>query len=104
MGTQTLNEQDSGRIVGLSVGDMLTVRLNENPTTGYRWSVDTAEGLEALPSRFEPGSAVGAAGMREFQFRATRQGSFQVRLKNWRAWEGEASVTGRFAVTVEAKP
>jgi inhibitor of cysteine peptidase len=31
-----LSEQDCGRTFEVSMGDVITVRLKENPTTGYR--------------------------------------------------------------------
>ena len=62
--------------------------------------METASGLEQSGDHFEAGSAVGAAGVRVFEFRAPRAGSYELRLKHWRAWEGEASVSGRFAVQI----
>jgi inhibitor of cysteine peptidase len=99
----TLGEHDSGRTVELRAGETLEVRLNENPGTGYRWAVELARGFEELGSRFESGGAVGAAGVRVFQFRAPRAGNYELRLKQWREWEGESSVTARFNATIVAK-
>jgi inhibitor of cysteine peptidase len=94
----TLSEQDSGRRVDISLGSSLLVRLKENPTTGYRWIVETASGLEQVGDHFEGGGAIGAAGVRLFQFRADHTGSYKLQMKNWREWEGEASVISRFIV------
>jgi inhibitor of cysteine peptidase len=53
--------------------------------------------LEQLEDGFETGgAAIGAAGVRVLRFRAARPGSFELRIKHWREWEGEASVTDRF--------
>jgi predicted secreted protein len=99
-----LNEGDNGRTVELSVGSILTVRLQENPTTGYSWSVEAANGLEKVGDSFEAGgAAIGAAGVRVLQFRATRPGSHELRLKNWREWEGESSVANRFGAHIIVK-
>ena len=91
-----LNEQDRGRAVHLGRGDPVTVRLAENPTTGYRWQIDSADGLEVVNDQFEPGGAVGAAGVRVLQFRCPNVGEYELRLKNRREWEGDASIVGRF--------
>lgn len=99
-----LNERDNDRTVEVSVGSILTVRLQENPTTGYSWSVEAANGLEKVGDSFEAGAAaIGAAGVRVLQFRATLPGSRELRLKYWREWEGEDSVTNRFNINIIVK-
>ena len=98
-----LNEKDNGQTVDVGVGDMITVRLSENPTTGYRWAVVAAEGLEQVESSFEKGKAVGAGGARIFQFRASQPGSHALRLKHWREWEGEISALTRFEARIVVK-
>lgn len=98
-----LNEQDSGRTIEMKVGNVVTVRLKENPTTGYRWTVETASGLEQISDQFEAGVAIGAAGVRVFQFRSTRVGSYELLMKNWREWEGESSVLDHLVVKIIMK-
>ena len=99
-----LNERDRDHTVEVSVGGVLTVRLQENPTTGYSWSVDAVSGLEQVGDTFEAGSAaIGAAGVRVLRFRATRPGLHELRLKNWREWEGESSVANRFGAHIIVK-
>jgi predicted secreted protein len=100
----TLTEQDHGRTIQVKMGSVVTLRLKENPTTGYRWTVATAPELEQIGDRFElGGSAIGAAGVRVFEFRATRVGEHELRLKNWREWEGESSVIDRFDAKIVVK-
>ena len=102
MSTVTLTPADNGRTVEVRAGDAVVVRLQENPTTGYRWAAEPTgeavalEGFEYVGS----GSAVGGGGERVFTFRAKQAGSAAVRLKLWREWEGEGSVTRSFTVTV----
>lgn len=98
-----LNENDSGRTVKMEVGEVIIVRLKENPTTGYRWMVEAANGLEQIGDHFIAGGAVGAAGVREFQFRPTKVGPYELRIRNWREWEGESSVSDHFDVKVIVK-
>ena len=100
-----LNEQDSGSIINMKVGNVVTVRLKENPTTGYRWTVETASGLEQIGDNFEveAGGAIGAGGIRVFQFRSTRVGSYELLMKNWREWENESSALARFVVKIIVK-
>lgn len=98
-----LTEQDSDRSVDMNMGDVVTVRLNENPTTGYRWSVETAHGLEQVSDHMEVGGAIGSEGVRMLQFRTTRVGSSELRMKKLREWEGEGSVIDRFNVRIVVK-
>jgi inhibitor of cysteine peptidase len=97
----TLTLTDHGRTLEVTAGSVLTVRLPENPGTGYRWTVETAAGLEPAGDRFEGASGVGSTGTRELQFRASRVGSFDLRMKHGREWEGEGSVDRRFAVKIK---
>ena len=100
----TLSEQDNGRTIELSAGDIVTVRLKENPTTGYRWTVENAGGLELVDDRFEGGGgAIGAAGVRVLQFRSSSTGSHDLRLKNRQEWEGDSSIVERFNLTIAVK-
>jgi len=96
-------EQDRGRVVELPLGGVVTVRLKENPTTGYRWTVETAQGLVGIDDRFEAGGAIGAAGFRVLEFRTTSLGTCELRAKNWCAWEGENSVIDRFDLRITTK-
>jgi predicted secreted protein len=98
-----LNEDASGRTVEVGVGEIIVVRLNENPTTGYRWTVTSAKGLDQIGGHFKASGAIGAAGVREFQFRLAKVGSYELRIKNWREWEGESSIINLFDVKVLVK-
>jgi len=98
-----LTEQDRGRLIDVKLDDVVTVQLKENPTTGYRWSVETAQGLEQVRDHMEAGGAIGSEGVRVFQFRTTRVGSSELRMKKLREWEGEGSVIDRFNVRLIVK-
>lgn len=99
-----LNDQDLGRTVEVKAQSVVTVRLDENPSTGYRWSVETAEGLEMAGDSFErAGDAFGAGGVRVFQFRASEAGSHRLSLRKWRDWEGESSIIDRFYAIIVVK-
>ena len=96
-----VDERHAGARVDVHTGDVVTVRLHENPTTGYRWAVDGADGLRLESDRNTPsGTAPGAAGIRELGFRASVPGDHVLRLKQWRDWQGEQSVIGRYRIDV----
>lgn len=97
-----LNENYSGRTVRVGMGALLTIQLQENPTTGYRWIVERSSGLAFIGDQFHMSSkSPGASGTREFQFRVTARGFHDLTLVNRRDWESESSAIGRFAVRIE---
>jgi inhibitor of cysteine peptidase len=98
-----LTAADNGASVRAQPGDELVVRLPESPGTGYRWHIDAIEGVVELEGdSFDLGgnTAPGAGGTREFRFRPTAPGTGRIALKHWREWEGDSSVTARFAADV----
>jgi predicted secreted protein len=96
-----LTDKDQGHTVEVGAESVVTLRLDENPSTGYRWNVETAGGLEMESDSFErAGDAIGAGGVRVFQFRASEAGSHRLSIKKWRDWEGESSIIDRFYVTI----
>jgi inhibitor of cysteine peptidase len=104
MSSQVITEADHGKTVDLKKGDALTVELPENPTTGYRWSLDehNPAALEAAASpAFEPSApAVGAGGGRTFHFLAKQAGEYPLGINLRRSWEKQAAPGKTFAVNV----
>jgi inhibitor of cysteine peptidase len=102
--TITLTRADNGNVVALRVGDRLVLRLEENPATGYRWAMeahdDKVVSLQHLEYGPLPHAGVGGGGHRTWTFIAQKAGTDTLQLKLWRAWEGETSITRRFAVTL----
>jgi len=99
---ELLREQN-GETVKLHPGDSLVVSLPDNPTTGFRWTVESFDSgvLEACKEDYSTAStAVGGGGERRFCFRAISTGSTVLTLKLWRSWEGDRSVRARFQATV----
>ncbi|HEX5369333.1 MAG TPA: protease inhibitor I42 family protein [Dehalococcoidia bacterium] len=99
----TLTAADNGRAIEVESADELVVELDENATTGYRWAVEEPlpAGLSLSSSDYEPGGATpGAGGKRRIRLHATGAGGGALSLKLWREWQGDASVTERFRVTV----
>jgi inhibitor of cysteine peptidase len=103
MAVITLTDANNGEVIRVRQGDEIVLGLPENASTGYRWHVARADGLdekemtgaEAAPSR-QPGSG----GVRKFRFAPKAPGSARLELIHWRHWEGEKSVIARFAVDI----
>lgn len=81
--------------VALRVDDALTVRLEESPTTGYRWTLATTDNkaLELAADTFTPasGAGVGGGGVRTFRFLAKKQGNARLQFKLAREWQPSAA-------------
>src|SRR5262249_10099479 len=107
MANRTLTAEGTGTTIVVSLHDTLTVVLEENPTTGYRWALERAseELFEILKCDFvpSPGGAVGGGGTRSISlgFKKAGRGLLQLKLK--RAWSGEASSAQGFQVEVDVK-
>ena len=104
MAEYVFDEKDNGAQVQVPRGAKITVELQENPTTGYRWTIGgmddallAAEGDEFLP----PGQkSPGAGGQRRFFFRAKAEGSTALSLVNKRAWERDDKAVSTFKLTI----
>jgi inhibitor of cysteine peptidase len=91
-----VNEGNQGAVINLEEGDLLTVRLPANPSTGYAWSQRQSEGgvLGQLGEpNFVSGSQagiVGAPGTMVWKFQASKVGSTQLSFNYARPWETNA--------------
>jgi inhibitor of cysteine peptidase len=102
----SLTEADNGRTVEVRAGEAVSVTLPENATSGYRWTIDSldpgiVEASEATPHY--PSGSVGGGGTVTFSFKSAKPGNGEVSLKYWRHFEGDASITKRFRVRLNAK-
>jgi predicted secreted protein len=94
-----LTQANNGTTVSANAGDVIVVRLTENPTTGYRWEV--AGGASPSADDFAPaGGGQGAAGERVLRFAAA---SGPIALVLRRAWEADKPPQATFGVTVALK-
>lgn len=79
--------------VYLKVGQALSLSLPSNPSTGYRWQVESAAqpALESLGpevySAPQEEDMVGSAGLSTWRYQASTQGKAVLRLVYQRPWE-----------------
>jgi len=99
-----LTEKDQGKSITVKAGDTITVTLNENPTTGFRWEVEKydADIIALRNSSFVPPatSSPGAGGEHVFMFEGKKPGTAQLALELKRNWQASDAVTKRYAVSV----
>lgn len=100
-----LGPGDSGRTIAAKVGDTVTLRLPENPTTGFRWqAADLPGSIELTDDGYGPvpEGGVGQQNMRILRFRLKSSGQYRLNLLRMRAWEGRESSEARYSLTIDA--
>lgn len=99
-----LDASADGTIVRLAVGETVSLRLEENPTTGYRWQVDSsgapALSLDSDTYEAPPGTAPGSPGHHVWGFRVVTPQATAIRL-SYRRRGGAPSRT--FTLNVETR-
>ncbi len=74
------------------MGEILVIRLQENPTTGYQWIFCIIGELTQVSDDFIPASdAAGAGGERCLRFVAQYTGIAQIEAVLRRSWESDAT-------------
>ena len=107
MAVVSLTKANNGQSIEVRQGDEIIVRLPENPTTGYGWHIDRADGLSPETSEYamgsdqpDPNPTVGQGRRSGVSIPGQGAGARRLELKHWREWEGERSVTERFGVDI----
>ncbi len=98
-----LTELDNGRRIEQTAGERLEISLAENPTTGFRWSFvdpDPSVGVVEDTYDLEGDVTPGGAGNRRFRLEFSQPGEYEIVLRMWRDWEGDASTIDRYSITV----
>jgi predicted secreted protein len=98
-----LTEQDSGRTVTVAPGTVITVRLGEARTAGFKWEVhDDGGGAVALTSEdLIPGVLPGGRAVHEFRFVAREEGSAPLQFVQRRPWAPDDRDATRLQIRVE---
>jgi inhibitor of cysteine peptidase len=92
----TITEADAGRTVSVTPGQHLVLRLPENPTTGYRWSVPA--GVSVVSDTYEAGGTQAGAGGQRVLTLVAPQAAMQAELRLQRPRGGDVAQT--FSVTL----
>lgn len=96
--------EHSGSTIAAAVGDRVRVRLDENPTTGYRWQSLAQSGvLNLVDDEFVPvgDGGIGAGGTRTLEYEAIAAGRGSLKLGLTRAWEPEREPLHTFGIALE---
>jgi inhibitor of cysteine peptidase len=80
-------EADHAKSLKARVGDTIVLRLQESPTTGYRWAI--SRGTPENDEFVLESNAIGAGGIRVFRFPMQAPGAVTLELALARAWEDQ---------------
>ena len=105
----SLTDADNGKQIAIKSGDVVTITLVSNPTTGYSWQVmeiDNAvlvqDGDPAYKQSPSSEGLVGVGGTETFRFKAVGSGETKLSLGYMRPWESVLPIeTFNVQVTVQ---
>jgi inhibitor of cysteine peptidase len=86
---RSYGDSSNGQTIRLAVGEVIELRLAENPTTGFRWQLMANEGsaCSVVSDRFEePSGAPGGGGQHSWMIEATEPGACVIELRYRRRW------------------
>jgi inhibitor of cysteine peptidase len=98
-----VDESQNGIEIALQPGETLEIELNENPTTGFRWALESV-GVPAcilVEDSYESSTVTpGAGGSHRWQFQAVQIGEGRIALRYRRPWEGQGAGTRTFSLRI----
>ena len=99
MARYTLGELQNGTALSLRIGDVVVLRLREDPVTGQRWDIVSAPGFVLEADDFIRSDA---GGERALRFKATVEGAARIDIALRRNSE-IASPQSAFSITAEVR-
>ncbi len=97
------SQLDNDTTAGVHSRDIITVRLPENPTTGYRWNITTSPGLVTLDDTYiytsPEGRMTGAGGIRFLTLDPETTGTERISAVYKRSWEDDSAGGQVFIMT-----
>ncbi len=99
--------QEDSETIRLTVGATRVITLAENPSTGFKWQINTAQSVNPAAVRVNdlgyqrgPGQLVGAPGVHRWRIKGKAPGNAQIVFDYSRPWE-HAAPARRHTVRVE---
>jgi len=101
-GHLVVTEEQNNTNVTMGPNNTLTLKLKENPTTGYQWNLTTSPGLVVTSDRYLPSAPqlMGSGGVRSWDIKAVQTGTQDINAVYMRSWEPVAGNETTFAMTV----
>lgn len=104
VGHLVVNESQNTATVSMNQSNIITVRLAENPTTGFQWNLTTTPGLRVVRDEYVPsdtsGKMVGSGGTRVWDISTEAIGEQQIHAVYKRSWEPATGNESAFSMTI----
>jgi len=104
VGQLVVTEEQNKATVTIKQNEIITVRLQENPTTGNQWNLIATPGLNVISDKYVPldttGSLEGSGGTRVWDISGTATGEQKIEAVYKRSWEPVAGNESSFLLTV----
>ncbi|HTY90276.1 MAG TPA: protease inhibitor I42 family protein [Methanocella sp.] len=99
----TYTASDSGKTIYVNSGDAFTVKLDENPSTGYSWNLTVGDGLKVINDDYVSASTglIGSGGYHIWTIQATKAGTYKVQGIYKRPWEPLTGSEKKYSLTVK---
>ena len=95
---------DNGTTARVHPRDIITIRLPENPSTGYRWNISSGPGLSTIDDTYiyaEPSARMaGTGGVRFVTLEPVTSGTEQIVAVYKRPWEEDSPDNDLFSLTL----
>jgi len=105
-----VGDERNGQEVTIKQDQLLTVKLESNPTTGYGWEIAAcdeavlqAQGEAVYEQASQGQNLVGGGGWQTFQFKPVKAGETPLKLVYRRAWEKDVEPIKDYEVLVNVQ-
>jgi inhibitor of cysteine peptidase len=101
------DEVSNGKTISITQATSVTIRLKENPTTGFSWVVTLPEGLSMVDDKYAPDTVpagiVGSGGTHIWTLRPDRAGTFTFRAVHMQPWMNVTGTEQTYTLTLMVK-
>lgn len=101
-----VDENANGTTIETEKDESLHIRLSENRTAGYKWTVrsDGSPVCQLLNEHFVPATGgLGTKGVHHWQFQCVRDGLARIEFEYARSWEKAAKPIRVFSIDINVK-
>jgi len=102
VGHLVVGEEQNKATLNMGLNNIITLKLNENPTTGYQWNISTNPGLVVTSDSYLPSTPqlTGSGGTRSWDMKAVQTGTQTIKATYMRSWEPLTGNETTFSMTV----
>jgi len=102
VGHLVVSEEQNKATVNLGLNNTITLKLIENPTTGFQWNLTTSPGLVIIADNYQSSAPqlTGSGGVHTWDMKAVQTGTQGIKATYMRSWEPVTGNETTFTMTV----